>query len=468
MVFSSIEFILVFLPVFLIVYFAIPAQWRNLWLFASSIAFYAAGTWDKPQYILILLLSVLVNFALGKTIEKSSKPRFILAAGILYNLAWLGVFKYADFIIDNINLLSEKFGDGNVTEHWGLLLPIGISFYTFQAISYLVDVYRRDVAAERNFVSFGTYFTMFPKITTGPITRFATIKKDLKNRAASMENFDRGLRMFAMGLGFKVLLADRIGSCWSDIQAIGFESISSPVAWMGIFAYSFQLYFDFYGYSVMAMGLGRMIGYSIPQNFDHPYESLTMTEFWRRWHMTLGSWFRDYVYIPLGGNRRAVPRVYLNLLIVWLLTGFWHGAGWNFIIWGLFLFVCIAVEKAALKKLFDRVRILGHIYMIFLIPLSWMIFAITDIDQLGIYIERLFDFAGTKSDTVFTGDFEKYWDTYGVLMIVCLIMSTSVPERIFARVRNGIIGTAVLFVVFWVSVYLIYLGLNDPFLYFRF
>ena len=342
MVFSSIEFILVFLPVFLIVYFAIPAQWRNLWLFASSIAFYAAGTWDKPQYILILLLSVLVNFALGKAIEKSSKPRFILAAGILYNLAWLGVFKYADFIIDNINLLSEKFGDGHVTEHWGLLLPIGISFYTFQAISYLVDVYRRDVAAERNFVSFGTYFTMFPKITTGPITRFATIKKDLKNRAASMENFDRGLRMFAMGLGFKVLLADRIGSCWSDIQAIGFESISSPVAWMGIFAYSFQLYFDFYGYSVMAMGLGRMIGYSIPQNFDHPYESLTMTEFWRRWHMTLGSWFRDYVYIPLGGNRRAVPRVYLNLLIVWLLTGFWHGAGWNFIIWGLFLFVGIS------------------------------------------------------------------------------------------------------------------------------
>ncbi len=468
MVFSTIEFLFIFLPIFLILYFLTPVHYRNLLLFAGSIVFYAVGTLDKPLYILILLLSVVVNFGLGKTIQASNKPKRVLIIGIIYNLAWLGIFKYADFIIDNINGIAHAFGAGQVAEPLHLLLPVGISFYTFSSLSYLIDVYRHDIKAEKNLINFGTYFTMFPKITTGPITRFATIKKDLKNRAASMDNFDDGLRTFALGLGFKVLLADRIGSCWSDIQAVGFESISAPVAWMGIFAYSFQLYFDFYGYSMMAMGLGRIMGFEIPQNFDHPYESRSMTEFWRRWHMTLGSWFRDYIYIPLGGNRRSAHRVYLNLLVVWALTGIWHGAGWNFVIWGLFLFVCIAIEKAGLKKILDRVKPLGHLYMFFLIPISWMIFAITDIDQLGVYVGRLFDFAGTGSDTVFEGDLSKYWGMYGGLMIICLVMSLSLPEKLFSKIRNTILGTVILFVIFWASAYLIYLGLNDPFLYFRF
>ena len=468
MVFSTVEFIFIFLPVFLILYFLVPVQYRNLLLFAGSVVFYAAGTLDKPVYILILLLSVIVNFALGRMIQDSSKPKRILTAGIIYNLAWLVIFKYADFIIENINHAVQSLGGGQAVQPLNLLLPVGISFYTFSSISYLIDVYRHDIKAEKNLINFGTYFTMFPKITTGPITRFETIKRDLKNRTASMESLDDGLRTFALGLGFKVLLADRIGSCWSDIQAVGFESISAPVAWMGIFAYSFQLYFDFYGYSMMAMGLGRIMGFSIPQNFAHPYESLSMTEFWRRWHMSLGSWFRDYVYIPLGGNRRSVPRVYLNLLVVWALTGIWHGAGWNFVIWGLFLFACIAIEKAGLKRLLDRVKPLGHLYMFFMIPLSWMIFAITDIDKLGIYVGRLFDFAGTGSDTVFEGDLAKFWGMYGVLMLICLVMSLSIPERLFAKIRNTIFGTVILFVIFWASAYLIYLGLNDPFLYFRF
>ena len=264
------------------------------------------------------------------------------------------------------------------------------------------------------------------------------------------------------------MLANRIGSCFSDIQAVGFESISAPVAWMGIFAYSFQLYFDFYGYSMMAVGLGRMMGFTIPVNFEHPYESVTMTEFWRRWHMTLGSWFRDYVYIPLGGNRRSAPRVYFNLLAVWLLTGFWHGAGWNFIIWGLFLFVVIAIEKSGLKKIMDKIRPLGNLYMLFLIPLSWMIFAITDMGQLLVYLERLFDFAGTGSDTVFEGDFAKYLDMYGVLMVICFIMCTSLPEKLFGLIRNRVAGSVILFVIFWACMYFLYIGLNDPFMYFRF
>ena len=302
----------------------------------------------------------------------------------------------------------------------------------------------------------------------GPIARYKDMKDELKRRASSFKNFDEGLRIFALGMGFKVLLANRIGSCFSDIQAVGFESISAPVAWMGIFAYSFQLYFDFYGYSMMAVGLGRMMGFTIPANFEHPYESVTMTEFWRRWHMTLGSWFRDYVYIPLGGNRRSAPRVYFNLLAVWLLTGFWHGAGWNFIIWGLFLFVVIAIEKSGLKKIMDKIRPLGHLYMLFLIPLSWMIFAITDMGQLLVYLERLFDFAGTGSDTVFEGDFAKYLDMYGVLMVICFIMCTSLPEKLFGLIRNRVAGSVILFVIFWACMYFLYIGLNDPFMYFRF
>ena len=332
---------------------------------------------------------MIVNFLFGKSIEKSDKPKFLLTIGIAYNLLWLCVFKYADFIFENINFISEKLGgDGQLLHPLNLLLPLGISFYTFQSISYLIDVYRRDVKAETSFADFGAYLTMFPKLTMGPIARYKDMKDELKRRASSFKNFDEGLRIFALGMGFKVLLANRIGSCFSDIQAVGFESISAPVAWMGIFAYSFQLYFDFYGYSMMAVGLGRMMGFTIPANFEHPYESVTMTEFWRRWHMTLGSWFRDYVYIPLGGNRRSAPRVYFNLLAVWLLTGFWHGAGWNFIIWGLFLFVVIAIEKSGLKKIMDKIRPLGHLYMLFLIPLSWMIFAITDMGQLLVYFRE--------------------------------------------------------------------------------
>ena len=309
---------------------------------------------------------------------------------------------------------------------------------------------------------------MFPQLIAGPIVKYREIRGEIKKRKASWANLDEGLRIFTLGLGMKVLLANRIGSLWSDLQMVGFESISAPAAWMGIFAYSFQLYFDFYGYSLMAIGLGRIMGFTIPVNFDHPYESLSMTEFWRKWHMTLGSWFREYVYIPLGGNRRSSGRVYFNLFAVWLLTGFWHGAGWNFILWGVVLFVIIALEKAGLKKVLDRFRIMGHLYMVILIPLTWMIFAITDIEQLGIYAQRLVDFAGKESDTVFSGDAGKYWDMYGWLLMVCAVLSVSGPARLFERIRRTMAGSIILFAIFWGSVYCLYIGLNDPFLYFRF
>lgn len=469
MVFSSLEFIFIFLPVFLVIYFVLPKIWRNFWIFVGSVGFYAYGTLDKPQYILLLLMAVLVNFLMGKAIERSrGSGKLPLTIGIVYNLAWLCVFKYSDFIFENINILSENFGgSGELLEPWNLLLPVGISFYTFQSISYLMDVYRREIQAERSFANFGAYLTMFPQLIAGPIVKYREIKEEMIRRKSSFAQFDEGLRIFTLGLGMKVLLANRIGSLWSDIQAVGFESISTPVAWMGIFAFSFQLYFDFYGYSMMAIGLGRIMGFTIPQNFDHPYQSLSMTEFWRRWHMTLGSWFREYVYIPLGGNRRSAPRVYFNLFVVWLLTGFWHGAGWNFILWGVVLFIIIAIEKAGLKRFLDRVKIAGHIYMIFLIPLTWMLFAITDMGALGIYAGRLIGL-NIGGGTVFEGDFSKYLDMYGILMAVCAVLSVSGPAKLFEKIRGNVLGAVILFAIFWGSVYLLYIGLNDPFLYFRF
>ncbi len=483
MVFSSLKFIFIFLPAFLAVYYIIPDRWKNFWIFAGSMIFYGAGSLDKPQYILLLAASVFVNFMTGKAIGRSLRreaavrkghrhlkkgisPKAWFIAGVVYDLAWLCVFKYTDFIFENINALFDALGRGAPLDPLNLQLPVGIIFYTFQSISYLADVYRGDVEAERSFADFGAYLTMFPQLIAGPIIKYREIRAEMKKRTATWADFDSGLRTFTLGLGMKVLLANRIGSLWSDIQTVGFESISVPVAWMGIFAYSFQLYFDFYGYSMMAIGLGRMMGFTIPQNFDHPYESVTMTEFWRRWHMTLGSWFREYVYIPLGGNRRSAPRVYFNLFVVWLLTGFWHGAGWNFILWGLMLFCVIAIEKAGLKNILERKRPLGHLYMFFLIPLMWMVFAITDMGSLGVYAGRLIGISA--GGVVFAGNFSKFLHTYGVLMAVCAVLCVSGPEKLFDRVKDSVAGSAVLFAIFWGSVYCLYIGLNDPFMYFRF
>ncbi len=445
MSFSSLQFLFVFLPIFLIVYFIVPAPWRNSLIFAASMVFYIVGTWEQPWQAVLLFFSVIFNFLMGKALDRGRGSKTLLWLGVACNLACLCLFKYSN-----------------------LLMPIGISFYTFRSISYLVDVHRKTVPAAESFVNFGAYLTFFPQVISGPIEKYREMRGDLQSRRASFEDIDQGLKQFTMGLGLKMLLADRIGSCWNDIAAIGFDSISAPVAWMGIFAYSFELYFDFYGYSLMAAGIGRMMGFETPENFIHPYESVSMTEFWRRWHMTLGSWFREYVYIPLGGNRRKLPRVYFNLFAVWFLTGIWHGAGLNFALWGLFLFAVIGIEKAGLKKIMETYRILGHAYMMLLIPLSWMIFAIDDVGQIGLYLTRLFDFAGNGSDTVFAGDFAKFMGLYGVLLAVCAFFSTSIPEKFMAKIRDNIVGTAVLFVIFWASVYLIYLGLSDPFMYFRF
>ena len=471
MVFSSIAFIMYFMPVFFLVYYILPASYKNAWLFLASLGFYYYGVRGNPGYLLLMIMSVVVNFVAGKLIaaQKTKRARKAwLVVGIVYDLGWLILFKYLGFLIENLNALFGAMRVKVQLETWNLILPIGISFYTFQIISYLVDVYRRETKAEKSLISLGTYLCMFPQLIAGPIVNYHLIQEQLHKRKHSMEKVESGLKVFALGLAYKVLLANRVGHLWTEVTAIGYESISTPLAWMSIVAYSLQLYFDFYGYSLMAIGLGRMMGFDFPQNFNNPYMAVSMTDFWRRWHMTLGGWFREYVYIPLGGNRGGFAKTVRNMFVVWLLTGLWHGASWNFVLWGLLLFVLLFVEKAGLGKGLERHKALGHIYMILWIPLSWLVFVITDLSQLGIYLQKLFPFFGNAGTVLFQGDYLKYGKTYGVYLVLGILFATGVQEKLLKKNKNRLWVILLLMALFWASVYCMYLGMDDPFLYFRF
>ncbi|MBR6573945.1 MAG: MBOAT family protein [Clostridia bacterium] len=471
MVFSSLPFLFVFLPVFFLAYGFAPRRWKNLILFLGSVGFYTYGALETPHYIALLLLTILVNWGIGKKMAFGRPRRKLwLTVGLVYDFFWLLLFKYAGFFFDNGAALWNLATGDSVSRSWSLILPIGISFYTFQIVSYLIDVYRETVAPARSFVDLGAYLCMFPQLIAGPIVQYNQVAAELEERSTSLSAIDRGLRTFVLGLGSKVLLANRIGSLWTDVQAAGFDSLSTPVAWMAAAAYSFQLYFDFFGYSLMAVGLGQMMGFDLPENFRDPYQSVSMTEFWRRWHITLGSWFREYVYIPLGGNRGGGAKTVRNLLIVWLLTGFWHGASWNFVLWGLLLFVLLVIERAGLRAFFEKHRWLGHGYMILLIPLSWMLFAITDFSQLGVFFSRLFPLDG-QFWGLYAQDWLDYGRTYGWLLALGLLFSTPLPKKLWHKLEKSPLRwltVPVLLAIFWGAVYCLFKGLNDPFLYFRF
>lgn len=471
MVFSSLEFLFVFLPVFLLVYYLTPYRQKNLILLLGSLIFYYYGAREQPLYLLLIVASIFVNYMIGNLIEisrGSSRQKIWLATGLIYNFGWLFLFKYLDFVSENLNHILGIFNCTGRIPKYNLVLPVGISFYTFQIVSYLLDVYWNRVSAEKKVISLGTYLCMFPQLIAGPIVTYPKLGKQIAKRKHSFAEIEKGLRVFTIGLGFKVLLANRIGSLWSEIGAIGYESISTPLAWLGSVGYSLQLYFDFYGYSLMAIGLGRMLGFRLPENFKHPYMSLTMTEFWRRWHITLGAWFRDYIYIPLGGSRCSRRKMVRNIIFVWLLTGIWHGASWNFVLWGMVICMLILLEKAGMGKVLNRYPLLGHIYMCLAIPLTWMIFAITDLSQLGTYFSRLFPVFGKTGTTVFMGDFFKYGRWYGVLILVGLLFCTKYPAKIYLKLKNNLLSSILLLIVFWASVYCMYKGMDDPFLYFRF
>ena len=318
-------------------------------------------------------------------------------------------------------------------------------------------------------MNFAMYISMFPQLIAGPIVTYSSIKKEISRRSHSMRAVEEGLKTFTIGLGFKVLLANRLGGLWNEAGTVGYESISTPFAWLAITAFSLQIYFDFYGYSLMAKGLGRIMGFTIPENFHDPYLSLSMTEFWRRWHMTLGSWFRDYVYIPLGGSRKGKLMTFRNMLAVWALTGFWHGASWNFILWGLLMFALISVEKLGLIRILERVPALGHLYMAFAISVSWVLFAVTDLSQMAVYFTRLFPFLPQPEGMAyFAGDYLKYGRLYGLSLAAGLVFATGLPMKLYRRFKNSPAAAVVLLAVFWGCVYCMKMGMDDPFLYFRF
>lgn len=464
MVFSSLEFLFWFLPFFLAIYYIIPQAYKNLCIFVFSFVFYAYGSLSDPIYIILLAVSVIANWFIGLNLgEDKPHRKLFLIAGLVIDFGALFVFKYTDFIFGNINSLFGLENGGLPT--LGLVLPIGISFYTFQVVSYLVDVYRNDATAERSIIDFGTYIMMFPKFIVGPIVRFEDIQAQIHKRTVNSKYIVSGAKTFILGLGMKVLLANQLANLWNDILTIGFTSISVPLAWLGIISYSLQLYFDFYGYSLMAIGLGKLLGFRFPDNFTHPYISRSMTDFWRNWHITLGVWFKKYVYFPLGGNRKGTARTYFNMLIVWLFTGIWHGANWNFIIWGLVLFGIVSLEKSGFGKFLDNHKIFSHCYMTLLIPLTWLIFAVEDLPELLIYFGRLIGIGG---EYVFVGDFAQSLSSYGVFIAIGILLSTKLPLKLYKKFENTIFVVPFLLAVLGFSIYCLYMGLNDPFMYFRF
>ncbi len=468
MVFSSFTFLFYFLPAFLLVYFLAPASWKNAVIFCASLIFYYYGVREHPFYVLLMILSILVNYIAARSMSRCRKKRgrtLWLLTGMSWNLGCLFVFKYLDFISRNLNLLLEKAGTQTRLSYAELVLPIGISFYTFQISSYLIDVYRKKIKAEPSLLTLGTYLCMFPQLIAGPIVTYSRVQEQMRRRTHSFQNLEAGLREFTIGLALKVLIANRTGNLWTQVNSIGYESISCPLAWLGIGAYTFQIYFDFYGYSLMAKGLGRIMGFDFPDNFQNPYLSCSMTEFWRRWHMTLGSWFREYVYIPLGGNR---GHQYRNLFVVWMLTGLWHGANWNFVLWGLFLFLLLAAEKRGLLGFFNRFPAAGHLYMLFMIPLSWLLFAVTDLSQFIIYLGRLFPFFMQTGESVYQGDFIKYGSTYFWSLGAAVLCCTGVPRKLYEAKKDTFAVTLGLVFLFWACAYCMYLGLDDPFLYYQF
>ena len=466
MVFSSTIFLCIFLPLVLLGYYICPKRGRNLFLLIASLVFYA---WGEPKYVFLMIFSIIANYVVGLLMDKfrqnSRRLKLMLVLSVIVDLGLLGVFKYTDFIISNIN---AAFGAN--FDLLKLALPIGISFYTFQAMSYTIDVYRGDVKVQRNIIDFGMYITMFPQLIAGPIVRYSDVEGQLRDRRVTAQDFSEGATRFVVGLGKKVLLANQIGALWSEIYALGGSS-SALTAWLGAIAFTFQIYFDFSGYSDMAIGLGRMFGFKFPENFCYPYQSVSITDFWRRWHISLSTWFREYLYIPLGGNRRGFARQALNLLIVWTLTGFWHGAGWNFVLWGLYYFAVLFVEKLFLLKALDRApKILRHIYSLLLIVLGWVIFACDDITVLLPFIGSMFGANGAL------GGLDLYWlTTKAVLLIICCVASTELPKKLMISL-SGRLGERPAFILKSVLTLLL-LGLSmvfligdsyNPFLYFRF
>ena len=458
MVFSSLTFLFAFLPVSLLLYYVVPGKWKDVVLFAVSLIFYA---WGEPVYVFLMLYSIILNYRMGLAMEhhpEQKKQTMIFA--VVLNLAMLGFFKYYGFVVENLNRILPF----TIPER-ELPLPIGISFYTFQALSYILDLYWGRIRCQYNFVRFGAYITMFPQLIAGPIVRYNDIEEELDHRKLSLAQAGQGAQIFLFGMGKKVLLANTIGSLHDTLAAAG--SLSTGSAWLSAIAYTLQIYFDFSGYSEMAIGLGKMLGFTFPKNFDYPYASTSVTEFWRRWHISLGTWFREYVYIPLGGNRVSVKRHIANIMIVWLLTGFWHGASWNFALWGVYYGVLLLFEKYFLNKQKWIPTWVRRILTLFAVVIGWVIFASNGLSNIGQTLQAMFH----GGSTVFWDQTASYYlRTNWVLLAVGVIFSIPFVGRVRGWLMQQHRGVMAVFCVllFVASLACLITQNYNPFLYFRF
>lgn len=465
MSFTTIEFMFRFLPIFLIVYYVVPTRYKNMILLIGSFVFYA---WGQHFYLLLLMLSIVINYTFGRLIgERRAQKKPLLVLGLIYNFGLLVFFKYTNFFIENINALLTATHIQIPTI--SVVMPLGISFYTFQVVSYLVDVYRGEQRPVKNIINLGVYIAMFPQVTSGPIGLYSELEPTLLRRHCSVLNLESGLKTFILGMGAKMLLANPMGTLWAGMSRYGYETLSCPYAWLGAFGYSFQLYFDFAGYSLMAMGLGQMLGLYVPRNFDHPYISGSMAEFWRRWHMTLGRWFKKYLYFPLGGSRCSFAKTIRNTFVVWAFTGLWHGASWNFVLWGLIFFVLLTIERLGLGKLLAKTKVLKHIYVIFLIPLTWVVFALPNMQDIATYFSRLFPFfADNTASFVNTKDVIRALHDYWYLLIACVVFCLPFPSRWYEKHKNSKLVILGLVLIYLMSVYKMQTQTSNPFLYYQF
>lgn len=462
MIFSSIPFLYYFLPLVFICYFCVPFQWKNTVLLLFSLLFYS---WGEPKYIILMVLSILFGYAEGILIEKKAGCRFILFGACCIHLGLLFYFKYTDFFIENINSLGFSIPLANIA------LPIGISFYTFQILSYLADVYRGDCKAQKNLISFGAYVSMFPQLIAGPIVRYKDIAAQLNKREHSINQAAIGIRKFIFGLSKKVLLANTLGELCSLFQASTDRSIL--YYWLYAIAFSLQIYFDFSGYSDMAVGLGKIFGFQFPDNFHYPYISKSITEFWRRWHITLGSWFRDYVYIPLGGNRVKKSRWFFNLTVVWFLTGLWHGASWNFVLWGMMFAVLLVLEKQGFSAFLQKHPMLSHIYVTLTIIVSFVIFNASSIYEAFESLKVMFTGANLP---LISNEFLYYLKSYSLIIVLAVIGATPIAKIIVEKLQSNVTGKRILNILEPILLIVLMIIINayliqdsyNPFLYFRF
>ena len=463
MVFSSLTFLQCFLPPCLLAYFLVPQKWRNGILFLFSLLFYA---WGEPVYVVLMLFSTVLDYTCGQMVERHRGQRgakIALLVSLCVNLGLLGVFKYSDFLIGTVNSLF-----GTALPQPNLPLPIGISFYTFQTMSYTIDVYRGDAKAQKNIINFGAYVTLFPQLIAGPIVRYQTVADELEHRGCTADLFADGVKRFACGIGKKVLLANNIGLLWEAASVQAAPTVLT--AWLGVIAYGFQIYFDFSGYSDMAIGLGRMLGFRFLENFNYPFLADSITDFWRRWHISMGTWFRDYVYIPLGGNKGGLAKQLRNIAIVWLLTGFWHGASWNFVLWGVYFGILLVLEKLFLLRWLKRLpAVLRHIYALVLVTISWTLFAFTEISKGAAWCKAML------SGMLFDSSSLYLLLTYGPMLAICALAATPLGKRFYEKLGTRL-GQRVLTVVdcgglacvlVMAAAYLVS-GSYNPFLYFRF